>query len=224
MVGLYSGLTTIGITGTIGSGKSTVGTILKELSIPVIDSDEIVHNLLATSAEVQDLVVERFGPGVIISKPGSSAHQIDRKALGRIIFKDPAGRADLEKILHPRVRDAFRRQLEQFGKDPSIKLVGCLVPLLFEAGLRSEYDQTWAVVTDDTVLKDRLKKREGFSLLELEQRLAAQWPQEKKSALADKVINNSGDLEETRKQVLDLVNQLLTVQTAAPPASSPDGK
>ena len=99
--------------------------------------------------------------------------------------------------------------------------MGCLVPLLFEAGLGGEYDQTWTVVTDEPVLKDRLNKREHFSKAELEQRLALQWPQDKKASLADKVIDNSGNVEATRKQVLDLVNHLLATGTDIPPGAPP---
>ena len=218
---LHPGLTTIGITGTIGSGKSTVGKILKELGIPVIDSDQIVHELLAESGEVQQLVINRFGPRVVTTSSGSPITAIDRKALGRIVFQDSQARTDLERILHPRVREISYKRIERYANDPSVKLVGCLVPLLFEAGLGGEYDQTWTVVTDEPVLKDRLNKREHFSKAELEQRLALQWPQDKKASLADKVIDNSGNVEATRKQVLDLVNHLLATGTDIPPGAPP---
>ena len=209
---LHPGLTTIGITGTIGSGKSAVGKIITELGIPVIDSDLIVHNLLATDSEVQNLIVDRFGKEVVSQSSDSSTRTIDRKALGRIVFADRQKRAVLEEILHPRVRIISRQKIEQLAKNPSVNLVACLVPLLFEAHLQDEYDETWAVITDPSVLKARLRERDHFSEAELERRFDSQWSQEKKSTLADKVIDNSGDLKQTRKQILDLVNRLVGAQ------------
>lgn len=201
-------LTTVGITGTIGSGKSTVGKILQDLKIPVIDSDEIVHNLLSSDSETQNLVVDRFGTAVLLSGKTSNTKQIDRKALGRIVFQDPQSRRDLENIIHPRVRATYKRKLQEYAGDPSIKIVAALVPLLFEANLAADYDQTWAVTTNDEVLRKRLRARDNFTDGELESRLASQWTQEKKASLADKVIDNSRDLESTRAQVLNLVDQL----------------
>lgn len=201
-------LTTVGITGTIGSGKSTVGKILQDLKIPVLDSDEIVHNLLSSDTETQNLVVDRFGPAVLLSGKTSNTKQIDRKALGRIVFQDPQSRRDLEYIIHPRVRATYKRKLQEYAGDPAIKIVAALVPLLFEANLAADYDQTWAVTTNDEVLRQRLRARDNFTDGELESRLASQWTQEKKASLADKVIDNSRDVESTRAQVLNLVDQL----------------
>ncbi|PWT94172.1 MAG: dephospho-CoA kinase [Candidatus Melainabacteria bacterium] len=209
---LYHGLTTIGITGTIGAGKSTVGKILEDLGIPVIDSDQIVHNLLAEDAEVQNLIVDRFGNSVVLQNSTSPTRAIDRKALGQVVFKNTQKRALLEEILHPRVRSISRQKIEQLANDPSVKLVACLVPLLFEANLGDEYDETWTVITEPTVLKDRLKRRDHLSPSEVEGRLASQWSQEKKASLADKVIDNSADLSQTRKQVVDLIDRLIPRQ------------
>jgi dephospho-CoA kinase len=206
---LYPGITTIGITGTIGAGKSTVGKFLEDLGIPVIDSDQIVHNLLATDAEVQNLIVERFGNSVVLQNSASNTKSIDRKALGQVIFEDAQKRAALEAILHPRVRTISRQKLDQLAQDSSVKLLAYLVPRLFEANLGDEYDHTWTVITEPAVLKDRLKQRDKFSPAELEGRLATQWSQEKKASLADERIDNSGDLSQTKKQVLDLVDRLL---------------
>jgi dephospho-CoA kinase len=203
----YPGLITIGITGTIGSGKSSVGKILQDLGVPVIDSDEIVHSLLATDQCTQHLVVQRFGTEVLLNETTGKS-QIDRKALGRIVFNDPASKADLEKIIHPRVRELSRSMLDHYAEDASVTLVASLIPLLFEAKLGGEYDQIWAVTTDDAILRERLRMRDHFSEAELEKRLASQWPQERKAALADKVIDNSGDLLATRKQVSVFINQL----------------
>jgi dephospho-CoA kinase len=208
------GVITLGITGTIGSGKSTVGKILAELGIPIIDTDEIVHSLLSSDKNTQRLVIERFGSSVVANE-GLAAQSINRKALGQIVFKDDLARNALEKILHPRVRQICRAKIEEYAKHPSRKLVAFLVPLLFEAGLASEYYQTWAIVTRDDVLRDRLLRRDGFSQAEVERRLAAQWTQEKKASLADKVVDNSGSEAETRKQVVELIHELIGTGTEA---------
>src|ERR1700677_137505 len=102
-------ITTIGVTGTIGSGKSTVGQILTELGVAVIDSDKIVHALLESDEQVKAEVIKRFGAPVRTDTISSGATKIDRKALGKIVFNDPEARKDLEKILHPRVREECRR-------------------------------------------------------------------------------------------------------------------
>jgi dephospho-CoA kinase len=201
------GVTTLAVTGTIGSGKSTVGTILQDLSVPVIDADQLVHELLASDQETQNLVKARFGEKVVISQ-GAFAGQIDRKALGRIIFSDDKARMDLEKIIHPRVRQACLKKINEYAAKPTVKVIAVLVPLLFEANLAREYDQTWAVVTATDILKDRLRKRDGFSEAQLSQRIASQWPQERKAALADKIIDNSQDIAHTKTQVVALLDQL----------------
>src|SRR5262249_54364555 len=144
---------TIGITGTIGSGKSTVGQILKDMDIPVIDTDEIVHSLLASDEETRALVVSRFGEGILDKTSPSGG--INRKALGEIVFRDDQSKKALENILHPRVRQTCRRKIDEWSKNPSTKVIATLVPLLFEANLGSEYDQNWAVITSEETLKER---------------------------------------------------------------------
>jgi dephospho-CoA kinase len=202
-------VTVIGITGTMGAGKSAVGKILQELGVPVIDSDEIVHTLLASDRDTQNLIIQRFGSGVVSASEKSTTQQIDRKALGAIVFADKGARKDLENILHPRVRSVSRQLVKDYAEQGKSPVVAALVPLLFEANLQGEYNQIWTVITSDTVLRERLRKREGLSDEQIEQRLACQLSQKEKSSRADKVIDNSGDLLATRKQVVHLVNDLI---------------
>jgi dephospho-CoA kinase len=197
----------IGITGTIGSGKSAVGSILLELGVPVIDSDKIVHTLLNTNIEVQRLVTDRFGKSLLIES-SAGEKQIDRKALAAVIFNDASARRDLELILHPRVRQESRKMVADFATQGATA-VGALVPLLFEANLKSEYDEVWAVVTDDVKLRERLKLRDGLSDAEVERRLQAQLSQKAKADQADRIIDNSGDLTHTRHQVEENLNALI---------------
>ncbi|HEY9774363.1 MAG TPA: dephospho-CoA kinase [Planktothrix sp.] len=191
----------IAVTGTIGAGKSLVGKILEDLEVPVIDSDKLVHHLLNADTPTRKAVVERFGTEV-----QAADGAIDRRKLGPIVFKDPAARKDLESIVHPAVILECRRRIqEQTGKP----LVGILVPLLFETGLGKEYDEAWTVIINEGILRERLKKRDNLTDQQIDQRLNAQWSQERKAQLANHIIDNSGTPEETRRQVTLLVHKEL---------------
>jgi dephospho-CoA kinase len=188
----------IGITGTIGSGKSQVGKCLEEMGVPVIDTDKVVHYLLSADTATRQAVVSRFGSAIQL--PNGA---VNRQALGALVFADEAVRKDLEAIVHPAVRAECRQRLDALGDAP---IAAVLVPLLFEAGMGNQYDEVWTVVADETVLRDRLKQRDKLTDAEVERRLSAQWPQSKKAKLATRTIENSGSIEETRKQVQELVS------------------
>lgn len=196
----------IGITGTIASGKSAVGKILATRGVPVLDSDLIVHDLLTENTPTRKAVAERFGKAVVNENEGDA---IDRQVLGKLVFADAAARRDLEAIVHPAViMECRRRVLEH----PRHSIVAVLAPLLFEAGLKSEYNEIWTVFTNPEILKERLRLRDQLSNKEIERRLAAQWSQDRKASLADVVIDNSGSPEETGKQV-DLQLEKLKLKT-----------
>ena len=182
----------IGVTGTIASGKSAVGKILAQQGVPVFDTDEIVHDLLSLPTATRTAVVERFGQS-IVDEQGC----VNRRSLGKIVFADDAARHDLEAIVHPAVILETRRKVSALENS----LVAVLAPLLFEVGLKNEYDETWTVCAAIDVVKQRLGSRDKLSPEEIDARLKAQWSQERKSALADVVIDNSGSLEDTQRQV-----------------------
>jgi len=201
-------VTVIGITGTIGSGKSTVGKILAQLGVPVIDTDKIVHGLLDDDDGVKNLIKQTFASAV---KTDASGHnlQVDRKQLAAVIFRDATAKKLLESILHPRVRQICQHLTKERAEHPSQpKLIAMLVPLLFENHLQSQYDQTWTVVADDNVLRQRLSKRDGLSAEDIELRLAGQMSQKQKAELADVVLDNSGIENELRDKVRRLVKIL----------------
>jgi len=206
----------IGVTGTIGSGKSAVGKILDSLGVPVIDTDAVVHCLLDQDEQVQDLISERFGKHLLVSTADGASRRVDRKELGRWIFKDADARKDLEAIIHPRVRRECRRLFESFAKEENLRAVATLVPLLFESKNTEPYDVIWAVITKEPILRERLANRDGLTDIEISQRLSAQYSQEKKSSLAERVIDNSGDLAKTREQVETYLEELLDAMTTRP--------
>ncbi len=185
----------IGITGAISSGKSLVGKILQERGVPVFDSDLIVHDLLTLDTDTRKAVVKRFGESIVDSNKNGA---INRQTLGQIVFSDAAARKDLEAIVHPAVIAENRRRIHEHPKNA---IVASLAPLLFEAGLKNEYNEIWTIMTNLETLKQRLKQRDHLSDSEIESRLSAQWSQEKKASMSDVVIDNSGTPEETAKQV-----------------------
>jgi len=191
----------IGITGTIGSGKSAVGDILEDIGVPVIDSDKVVHDLFATNKTLKDRLVNEFGP-TIVSESGLG---IDRKALGRIVFSDPKAREQLEDIVHPLTIEACLRELAKYSSE---KIVAILVPLLFEAAPHLGYDAIWAVTTSEETLLSRLIARDNMTVDQAKQRLAAQFSQERKAQGAHNVIDNSGTLQYTKDQVVNLIDQI----------------
>lgn len=187
----------VGITGTIASGKSLVGNLLEELGVPVLDTDHIGHDVQKNDQEVRAALRKRFGDGVF-----KANGDVDRKALGRIVFNDRAALNDLNGIIHPAIMRECRRRIAALGAVP---LVAVQVPLLFEAGLENEYDEIWTVTASDAVVRERLKARDGISDEEATKRINAQFPQQKKIEGSDYVIDNSGTIDDTRRQVVELL-------------------
>lgn len=190
----------LGITGTIASGKSSAGKILQELGVPVIDTDHIVHDILDQDPAITKAIQDRFGDQVL----GENG-KIDREKLGKVIFSDHEAKKALEAIVHPATIMQCRKMVDE-KKDCSV--VAILVPLLFEARLESEYDEIWTIFTEESVLKERLAKRNGLDSVEIEKRLAAQMSQNEKVMRADHVIDNSDSLENTRNQIKTLLSKV----------------
>lgn len=194
----------IGITGTIASGKSLIGHLIAERGYPVIDTDEVVHELFASNHAMRQAIREAFGESVIALDAS-----VDRKALGKIVFADPLARKRLEAIVHPATIEETQRRIQTQADKPFIFV---LVPLLFEVGVQRHYDQIWTVFADDEVVRARLKLRDGLSDKEIEDRLAAQFPQSTKRELSDRAIDNSDTKEATAKQLDGLLAELVAEQ------------
>jgi len=185
----------IGLTGNMGTGKSTVLQILRELGAQVIDADAVTRQVMRRGEPAFDAIVAEFGPEVV-----GPDGELDRAALARRVFSDPAALRRLEEIVHPatvaRVREEIARATAPVVVVEAIKLL--------EAGMARELcDAVWVVDAPEEVCIARLAAGRGISPEEARRRLAAQTPQAEKRAAADVVIDNSGDLEETRRQVLE---------------------
>jgi dephospho-CoA kinase len=182
----------VGLTGGIGSGKSTVARLLADRGAVVIDADEIARRVTAPGTPGHDAVVGEFGPSVTDAQGG-----LDRAALARLVFADPAARSRLEAIVHPLVRAERERAV---AAAPSGAVVVEDVPLLAEAGLAGEYDVVVVVEAPAGVRVDRLVAR-GMDAEDARARVAAQASDAVRRAVADVVIDNAGDAAMLAEQV-----------------------
>ena len=186
----------IGLTGGIAAGKSEALAAFERLGAETISSDAVVHELL-DSEPVKERLVERWGPGV------AADGEIDRGAVGEIVFERPEELAWLEAELHPLVGlriDAWRRALE-----PGTRFAVVEVPLLFEAAMADAFDVTVAVVAEETTRRARAEAR-GQALVE--ERAARQLEQHEKAARADHVVHNNGSLAELERELSELLEKL----------------
>lgn len=191
----------IGITGTVASGKSLVGSILQEAGVPVLDTDKVVAQLYEEDASLKADLFQAFGTQI-----RTLEGQVDKKALREIVFNDLDKLSRLESLVHPKVAEKVKAFLEDKAIPGPLRAV--LVPLLFEAKTEKSYDEVWSVVVKQNALLERLKKRDNISDEEAQKRVKAQWPQEQKAAKATRVIDNSGTPEETKAQVLAILQEI----------------
>ena len=193
----------IGLTGGIASGKSSVGRLLAQQGLPVLDADQYAREALEPDRQATNAVLQRYGSSVQIE--GGAA--VNRAALGRIVFQDPDERQWLEQLIHPIVRERFNQELSLHDKTPAVVL---MIPLLFEAGLESLCSEIWLVDCDASQQLERLIARDGLNPEAAQARIAAQWPLSRKRKLADVLIDNRGmehNLADQLQQALN-INQL----------------
>ncbi|NJL98078.1 MAG: dephospho-CoA kinase [Synechococcaceae cyanobacterium SM2_3_2] len=194
----------IGLTGGIATGKSTVAGILMEQGIPVLDADRLARDAVAPGSEMLAQLHSRYGDGILW--PNGSLH---RQGLASLIFRDPAERAWVESLIHPYVRDQMEQGIQEWQKQGIP--IGCLmIPLLFEAGLENGVDVIWVVSCDLQQQRERLQNRDHLSDPEIEARLSAQWPLERKCQLASTVLNNNRDPQHLRVLVWAALEELPT--------------
>ena len=186
----------VGLTGGIGSGKSTVSAMLAERGAVIIDADALVRSLQQPGMPVFDAMVERFGPSIV-----AADGTLDRAAVAGIVFTDEQARKDLEAIVHPAVGAEMIRLLgEQAGTD---HIVIYDVPLLVESGKKG-YGAVVVVDVDPEVAVQRLVTSRGMDEADARNRIANQVPREERVAIADRVLDNSGTVEALAAQVDDL--------------------
>lgn len=185
----------IGLTGGIASGKSTVSNMFRELHIPVIDADVIAREVVEPGKEAYNNIVEVFEKEVL-----QENGELDRAKLGSIVFHDEEKRIQLNRIVHPAVREEMNEQKERYIREQRDAVV-LDIPLLFESKLTELVHRTLVVYVDSETQLARLMNRNGFTEEEAKARISSQMSLEEKVALADYVINNNGTIEETRAQL-----------------------
>ncbi|MCM3734284.1 dephospho-CoA kinase [Bacillus cytotoxicus] len=185
----------IGLTGGIASGKSTVSKMFQGFHIPVIDADIIAREVVEPGKEAYNKIVEVFGQEVL-----EENGELNRPKLGSIVFRNEEKRLLLNNIVHPAVRKEMNAQKDRYIKE-NVQAVVLDIPLLFESKLTSLVDQILLVYVDNETQITRLMDRNNFTEEEAKVRIASQMPLQEKIALADKVINNNGTIEETKVQL-----------------------
>lgn len=180
----------IGLTGGIASGKSTVSNYLSNKGIPIVDADKIARKLAEKGGAIWKAYRDRYGCQVV-----NFDGTLNRGKLGQIIFSSPEEIEWVNNTTHPMIRAACFEDLSSFEKE-GCKAVILDIPLLFETGWQKYVDESWLVSISKELQLKRVMERDGLSASEAEKRIAAQMSLEEKRRLADRVIDNSGSLED----------------------------
>jgi dephospho-CoA kinase len=191
----------VGLTGGIGSGKSTVARMLEARGAVVFDADLLAREAVEPGTPGHTAVLERFGADVLA--PGG---ELDREALASIVFADPSARRDLEQIVHPEVRRLFAEGSEAYLDTDRIVVFSA--PLLVESGMHTAFEILVVVSATVATQIERLMRQRGMSEAAIRARIDAQAPLEDKAAVADFLVDNGGTLAELESQVERLWHDL----------------
>ena len=186
----------IGITGGCGTGKSTVSNMLKELGGHVIDADAITKELQKKGAVCYNMIVEEFGEDYL-----AEDGELDRKKLASLIFTDDDARKKMNRIVHTEVGKEIKRRVIELNKTESEGFIVLDVPIPTENGFLDTADIIWAVTANNDLRVERIMERMGLTEEEAEARIESQPGNSEYAAIADRVIENEGSLEDLKKQV-----------------------
>ena len=196
---------TIGLTGGIASGKSTVLHLLEELGAIIVDSDKLAHKAMEPNTPGWQDIIKTFGSEIL--NPDMT---INRKRLGDIVFNDHKLLFKLNEVIHPRVAEKFKDIISEVRKsytDNSVIVIE--IPLLYETRMERLCDEVWVVWVDEATQIKRLMEREGISKADAINRIKSQMPIDEKAKRADFVINNMQTMEETREVTTKYFNEML---------------
>ena len=188
----------IGLTGGIGSGKSTVSQFLAELGAVILDADKVGHEAFKPNTELWRQVVAAFGRRIL-----TPDGDIDREKLGEIVFGNPESLARLNQIMHPGMYDIVKAQLGEY-RQQGMEVVVLEAPLLIEAGWTSLVDEVWVTVASEATVLSRLQEQKGLSRQESLARIHSQLLSEERVRRADVVIDTDCNLDELRARVGEL--------------------
>jgi len=192
----------IGLTGGFGSGKSTVSQLLHELGAVVLDADTIGHEAYKPNTETWLEVVSAFGRQILTSNG-----EIDRGRLGQIVFSDPESLARLNQIVHPRMYEMMKTQIEEFRKQ-GVEVVVLEAAILLEAGWTPLVDEVWVTVAPEHEVVKRTLERNGLTEEQILARIDSQLSSEERTEYADVIINNDGSVDELKVKIKELWNRI----------------
>ena len=190
----------IGITGGISSGKSTVTNFLRQRGFQVVDADALVHQLQAPGGRLYNILVEHFGNQVVL-KNG----QLNRPLLASLIFSNPEEQEWSKETQGQVILEELAALKNQLAQTESIFFMD--IPLLFEQGYESWFDEVWLIYLDRETQIERLMNRDKLSIEAAESRLSSQWSLDKKKKLATHIIDNSGSLDQLLSQIISLLER-----------------
>jgi len=193
----------IGLTGGIGSGKSTVAQFLAELGAVVLDADKVGHVAFKPGTEAWLEVVAAFGRQIL-----TPDGEIDRRKLGEVVFGNPEALLRLNQIMHPQIGKMVKAQLEEYRRQ-GVKIVVFEIPLLLETGGASLVGEVWVTVASESTVLRRLEERSELSRQQSLARMRSQMSNEERVKHADAVINNDGSLDELKAKVKELWQKLV---------------
>ena len=188
----------IGLTGGIGTGKSEVARIIQDLGAVLINADQIGHQAYTPHSEIWQEVVKAFGEEIL-----QPSGEIDRKKLGSIVFAGPDQLTRLNQIMHPRMARMVAQQIEELGEQGA-DVVVVEAALLFEAGWDSLVSEVWSTESPEDQVIERLQSRSGLSQEEAKKRIDSQMSAAERKSRSQVVVDNSGDLVELERVVLDI--------------------
>lgn len=194
-----------GLTGGIASGKSTVAAMLAAAGARIVDADQIARRVVRKGRPAYHDIVRRFGPAIL-----NPEGQIDRDALGTIVFNDKDAKQALNDIVHPRVHEVMQQHIDTLAREHREDPVILDVPLLIESGWHAFLPMVILVYVPEPVQKMRLMARDGLGASDAMARIRAQMPIDAKRAYADYIIDNTGTREATQRQVLAVYEQIRT--------------
>ncbi|MDY4510341.1 dephospho-CoA kinase [Streptococcus hyovaginalis] len=197
---------TIGITGSIASGKSTVTNYLRKQGFQVIDADAVVHELQAKGGKLYDVLVDFYGKKILAPNG-----EIDRQALSEQFFSDKTVRAEVSALQNTIIRQELLARRDDLLQKHEVVFMD--IPLLFELDYQSQLDQVWLVYLDPAQQLERLMKRNNYTEEQAKKRIAAQLSLEEKKKFTDQVIDNSGELSETYQQIDGLLREISDVSS-----------
>lgn len=197
----------VGLTGGIASGKSTVSDILEKLGAELIDFDLIARRVVQPGTPGLKAIVNYFGKH-ILSKEGT----LDRKKLSKIVFQDSSKRKVLESLTHPLIYQEFLRQMERIAEKDPHAVIFASIPLLIEQNMQYAFQHLMLVYISQKTQIERLIQRDGISIKEANNIIKAQLPIDEKKSFANFIINNENTIEETKRQVNRVWDELKKVQ------------